>query len=316
MPNFHSNGKLLITAEYLVLDGALSLALPTKHGQSLMVEPHDENKLIWKSFDEKGRIWFEETFDFSEILLPSVFNGSMGHYGKSRLNDVGKTLLQILTTANQINESFLAQYIDSKIGLRVTTQLDFPNNWGLGTSSTLINNIASWAQVDPYQLLEKTFGGSGYDIACAQHNAPILFQLIHGKPTVEEIAFCPPFKDCLYFVYLNKKQNSREAIANYRNNNSDLSQEISEINAITKKIGRCTDLIEFRALIDSHESIISKIIHQKPIKERLFPNFDGSIKSLGAWGGDFILVTSKNDPSGYFKEKGFNTVLKYSDLGH
>jgi mevalonate kinase len=28
--NFYSNGKLLLTGEYLVLDGAKSLALPTK----------------------------------------------------------------------------------------------------------------------------------------------------------------------------------------------------------------------------------------------------------------------------------------------
>ena len=30
---FYSNGKLLITGEYVVLDGAKALALPTKFGQ-------------------------------------------------------------------------------------------------------------------------------------------------------------------------------------------------------------------------------------------------------------------------------------------
>ena len=57
---FYSHGKLLISGEYVVLDGALSLAIPTTYGQSLIVEPLDEPKLIWKSFDEKGTIWFEE----------------------------------------------------------------------------------------------------------------------------------------------------------------------------------------------------------------------------------------------------------------
>ena len=35
---FYSNGKLLITGEYLVLDGAKAFALPTKFGQNLIVE--------------------------------------------------------------------------------------------------------------------------------------------------------------------------------------------------------------------------------------------------------------------------------------
>ena len=33
--NFYSPGKLMLTGEYLVLDGASSLALPTMLGQSL-----------------------------------------------------------------------------------------------------------------------------------------------------------------------------------------------------------------------------------------------------------------------------------------
>ena len=39
--NFYSNGKLLLTAEYLVLDGAKALALPTKFGQDLEVKKID-----------------------------------------------------------------------------------------------------------------------------------------------------------------------------------------------------------------------------------------------------------------------------------
>ena len=35
---FYSNGKLLITGEYLVLDGAKAFALPTKFGQNLIIE--------------------------------------------------------------------------------------------------------------------------------------------------------------------------------------------------------------------------------------------------------------------------------------
>ena len=52
MQTFNSNGKLLLTGEYLVLDGAKALAVPTIFGQSLSLELIDEAKIIWSSFDE------------------------------------------------------------------------------------------------------------------------------------------------------------------------------------------------------------------------------------------------------------------------
>jgi len=67
MQNFYSNGKLLLTGEYVVLDDALSLAVPTKFGQSLKVEPISENKILWKSLDKKGDVWFEDVFSYDKI---------------------------------------------------------------------------------------------------------------------------------------------------------------------------------------------------------------------------------------------------------
>ena len=57
--NFYSHGKLLLTAEYLVLDGAKALAVPTKKGQFLKDADAEKNTLSWKSIDHKGKIWFE-----------------------------------------------------------------------------------------------------------------------------------------------------------------------------------------------------------------------------------------------------------------
>ena len=37
MKEFHANGKLLLTGEYAVLDGAKAIGLPTKRGQSLQI---------------------------------------------------------------------------------------------------------------------------------------------------------------------------------------------------------------------------------------------------------------------------------------
>jgi len=311
---FNSNGKLLLTGEYLVLDGALSLAIPTKYGQSLEVEPIKESKLIWRSLDEKGSVWFENTF---EIINNKMLKQSRKLSGQH--DDISNRLIQILNATKKLNPDFL----NIQNSFKVTTKLDFPRDWGLGTSSTLINNIAQWAHVDAYKLLEHTFGGSGYDIACAQHNTPITYKLLNNvneisqvrnDKNIEEVNFNPPFKNHLYFVYLNQKQNSRDGIAQYRNNTSDLSESISAINSITEQIISCKTLDAFILLIEKHENIISKIIHLKPVKERLFNDFNGGIKSLGAWGGDFILVATKDSPIDYFKKKGFETVIPYQEM--
>lgn len=302
MKSFRSNGKLLISAEYLVLDGAISLAIPTKYGQSLEVESHDKPEIIWESLDYKNKIWFESEFHFHKIrTLP--LEGI-------EPNSASQRLLQILIAAKTLNPLFL----ENEKGFKITTKLDFPQNWGLGTSSTLINNIAQWANVNPYTLLEKTFGGSGYDIACAQNNTPISYQLDNRTPIVNTVKFNPSFKNNLYFVYLNKKQNSRDGITQYKANRGDSKSMISEVSDITTKMISCDILEGFDVLIKQHENIISQIIKQKPVKELLFSEFDGQIKSLGAWGGDFILVTSKTDPTYYFNEKGFDTVVAYADM--
>ena len=297
---FYSHGKLLLTGEYVVLDGALSLAIPTKYGQSLVVEPIEEPKLVWKSFDENKNVWFKNEFEIRHIKdLIQI------HEDK-----ISERLIQILNAAKNLNPEFLK----NKHGFKVGTHLEFPKSWGLGTSSTLINNIAQWANVDAYKLLEKTFGGSGYDIACAQYDAPISYQIKNKKPIVNLIHFDPSFKDQLYFVYLNKKQNSRDGIKHYNENKENAQSAIEAISKITLKMINSKTLEHFESLIVQHEAIISKITKQKTIKDRLFSDLEGAIKSLGAWGGDFILVSSIINPTDYFIDKGFKTVIPFKDM--
>lgn len=296
---FYSNGKLLITGEYLVLDGALALAVPTKFGQSLTIQPVEHgSELQWESFDHQGNVWFD-----AKILdgLKSV---------KTNYAETGKRLIEILRAINDQQPYFLKEYS----GVTIQTELTFPRDWGLGTSSTLINNLAQWAKIDPYILLEATFGGSGYDIACAKHNRPITYQLEHGNRTIIERPFDPDFKAHLYFLHLNKKQDSREGIAFYRKQKTLGSLAFSEINAITNDMLSCTSLETFQFLMQSHESIIAEITGQKAIQSAVFNDFNGSIKSLGAWGGDFVLVASEESPKTYFKKKGYDTIIGYQDM--
>ncbi len=296
---YYSNGKLLITGEYLVLDGAKALALPTKYGQYLKIASGAAGKIHWASFDYDNSVWFEETISFNEII---EFNS----------NNVSEreTLIKILHEAYLLNSRFL----DSSLGYSISTVLTFPKFWGLGTSSTLINNIAQWLQIDAFELLKNSFGGSGYDIACAQNNTPILYQLINGLPMIEKVNFNPDFTHNIYFVYLNKKQSSKTAIDNYYKNQKNFEFDFTIVNKLTAAICNSISMAEFINLINKHEEIMSSILDLPTVKESLFPNFDGSIKSLGAWGGDFIMVVSNENPTSYFENKGFKTIVAYKDM--
>ncbi len=296
---YRSNGKLLITSEYLVLDGATALAIPTKYGQSLTVTPHTKNTISWKSYNELNSIWFEDTF----VLV----DGAIQQKTKNQ-NPVSNRLIEILDAAKQLNLDFL----NSNTGFAIETHQDFNRLWGLGTSSTLINNIANWASVNAYTLLNKTFGGSGYDIACAQHTSPITYTLDSPKtPKVNIVNFNPTFKAHLYFVYLNQKKNSRDGIANYRANATQTTKTIEAANTITNAIINSKTLKTFNELLIEHEDLISKCTNQPTIKSLFFKDFNGAIKSLGAWGGDFVLVASETNPEAYFKSKGFNIIIPY-----
>lgn len=298
---FYSNGKLLITGEYVVLDGAKALALPTRFGQSLHIEKGTDQIMHWKSYDHDKSVWFEATIPFESIKRKERFDAS--HYLKN-------TLIEILHEAYQMNAHFL---LESE-GYVVTTELSFPKNWGLGTSSTLINNIAQWVQIDAFTLLKRSFGGSGYDVACAQYNTPILYQLQNELPIVESVNFAPPFTDKIYFVYLNQKRSSKAAIASYLDKQGDIADTVTKINGLTQRILNADEPKDFALALREHEIELSVILEEMTIQEALFPDFEGVIKSLGAWGGDFVMAISKENPADYFHSKGYPTVLSYQEM--
>jgi mevalonate kinase len=300
MHKYYSNGKLLLSAEYLILDGALGLALPTSYGQSMEVSKNSNGLLTWESFNEQNESWFKGIFKLNNFSIEQ-------HVGDK---NVALTLQRILQKVKSINPEFLRL----NEGIIVKTYLDFPNFWGLGTSSTLINNIAQWAKVDAYQLLFESFGGSGYDIACAQSNSAILYKLKNGVPESSAVTFNPPFKEQLYFVHLNRKQVSKESVEGYKKARTSSTSVVEMITNLTAKMLNCVSLHEFNLLLAEHESILAKVLKKATVQQSLFDDFSGQTKSLGAWGGDFILATGDKQTPAYFKQKGFNTIVPYSRM--
>jgi len=295
--SFHSAGKLLITGEYAVLDGAYALAIPTRFGQSLSVKENPSGRVDWKSFDVDQHCWLEASYSVNTLEV------------LSEPSEESENLSELLKLAQKLNPDFLK----TCSGLEVETHLQFSRKWGLGSSSTLLNNIAQWAGIDPFQLLKNRFSGSGYDIACAGSNQPILYRIKKEIPEIKPLEFNPPFKDNLYFVYLNKKQNSLSEVVNYKKNKPN-QKLIDEISSLALPVAKAATLEEFERLIQIHESFVSKLIGQQPIQQLLFSDFTGIIKSLGAWGGDFILVTGTENVVGYFNSKGYSTIIPFSKM--
>ena len=323
--NYYSHGKFLLTSEYLVLKGALALALPLKLGQTLSVETRHGTFLQWDA-NKTDSPWFSVTLDPKTLELIDCDD-----------RQKAEKLAQILKAVKQLNPK-----VFEGIGLKFTTHLDFDPNWGLGSSSTLIANLARWANVNPYELLKLTFGGSGYDIACATAEGPIYYQLSAAEPalrqaqgpkvvepavpelvegptpTAEPIDFNPPFADHLFFVYQGQKQSSSKEIKAFlaKANPIDLQKDIEAVSEISRAVPKCQTLDEFAMLMQCHERIIARCIGQEPVQKR-FPDFEGVLKSLGAWGGDFILAATewdKRQVEAYFKKKGLEVVFGYKEM--
>jgi len=300
--NYKANGKLLLTGEYSVLDGAKALALPTKLGQTMAVKKTRGSDLVWESLDHEGNSWFKSTIsllDFSPINTTD--------------DAVSERLRKLLKNAVRLNSEFLSKWN----GFKVETQLGFPRDWGLGSSSTLTYLIAEWAGVHPLLLAMKSSNGSGYDVACAGADGPIVFQSDEDAINYTPIDFKPEFHEQLYFVHLGRKQNTDDQIKYYLKqvkNKKALSKKISDI---TEKVMETSSFSGFEKLICEHEEMISSALNLPKASTERFSDYWGCVKSLGAWGGDFVLVTSqksKEETEEYFESKDLKTVIPYNEM--
>lgn len=301
-----AQGKLLITGEYFVLDGALALAVPSHFGQSLEISENTAapDELLWQSKDYLGQNWFTASWQITAQGIQ-----------RKQTNDIA--------TADRLESIFLValklkpELWHSLSGKQMSTHLEFPREWGLGTSSTLISLLSQYWDVDPYFLLAKTFGGSGYDIACATANGPLLYQKTNDSVSTKEVTWDPDFKDQIYFAYQGQKQNSREGIQHYRNKATQSLLPIQEVNDLTMAMLKAKTFDEAEGIMKDHEKLVAASIQLPRIQVARFNDFPGQIKSLGAWGGDFVMVLSpwsKEKTTTYLQAKSCPTVLSFEEM--
>ncbi len=301
---WYAHGKLLISGEYLVMHGARALAIPVNRGQHLQViSASAENgaRLYWTA-KKKNSFWF-----WAEYALP----------GLKILKTTDRFLAEKLAKILSVTHSLSAGFLSGLQSIQAETYLEFDTEYGFGSSSTLVANLAAWAGIDAFVLQRKALGGSGYDVACARIETPIFYQLIDGLPVTEPVDWSPPFKSRIYFVYLGQKQRSDESIERFKKQAVYGKMETRRISAIGEALVEATTLELFEHLLSEHEEIMSAVLGITPVKKRLFQGHQGIIKSLGAWGGDFVMATSHETDEVFRKQmvnRGFNTVFSWDEL--
>lgn len=301
--NFYSHGKLLITGEYLVLKGAKALAAPVRFGQKMTVSENILNAfLIWESY-EYDRLWFRAEIDTASYKIVETTD-----------NEVAGRLLAMLLGAEKLNPGF----IQSKKGKKVNISADFDLSWGLGSSSSLIADIAAWAKVEPYRLHRLVSNGSGYDVVCANEKGPVFFTLNSKESYLTSQAdFNPAFADQIFFIYLGKKQDSQQSVKAFLDKTNSLEKEIVTVSDLSERITSAQTISEFEDCIGQHEQLLSSVLNEKTLKASRFSDLKGQIKSLGAWGGDFAMMTwydSVAELKKYLETKKINTFFSFKEI--
>ena len=299
---FYSKGKFLLSGEYLVLHGAKALAVPLRYGQKMIVEfLPGENLIIWET-SVLGQPWFSAKFDPASLEILECSDKKTADF-----------IQKVIFASKEIRQEDLFQ----NIGCKIITEIEFDIDWGLGSSSSLVSNIAWWFDIDVFKLYRKLYKGSGFDVHCARADRPIVYQLIGDRPDYHEIDFNPSFRDHLFFIYLGKKQDSQQSVSDFSRTYVHDPNLVRQISSITDKMIGTESLVEFMLSMKQHEEILSEVLNMPLTREDRFSDFTGEIKSLGAWGGDFILAASPlgyEDVKQYFSRKKLPVVLRWEEI--
>lgn len=301
--NYYSRGKLLLSGEYLVLKGATALAVPLKKGQELkIIQTGDPGKLSWES-KEGGKTWFSASYALPFFDIDTTTDLNTAEY-----------LAEHFQAIMKLNPEFREQCA----GRKVVSNLEFKRAWGFGSSSSLVSNLAHWSEVDPFELNRLVSQGSGYDVICARQNGPVFYTLDNDTYSVKEIDLNPSITRHIYFVYLGKKENTANSVKGFLNTyKRSLRNETQLISDLSLHLGQANTIEDFEFYMREHEQIMAALLKRKTLNDETFKNLNGEAKSLGAWGGDFAMLTwngSEEALKTYLSIKKLNTFFSYNDL--
>lgn len=300
--SFYSRGKLLLSGEYLVLKGATALAVPLLKGQGLEVVKSGEKKSFSWISKEFGKTWFSARFElpFFDVV-------------ESSDDEIANNLQRLIKSILLMKPEFEKELV----GAEATSHLEFNREWGFGSSSTLISNLAFWSGIDPFDLNAKTSQGSGYDVVVAREDGPVYFSRDDQSYKLEEVNLNTSLIQNIHFVYLGNKEGTAQNVARFLGTKKPKRQDIRLISDLSYHLGNARNLEDFEYYMKEHEQILASILKEPMLKDGLLKDFPGEAKSLGAWGGDFAMITWNDSNEAlrtYLKKKNFNTCYSFNEL--
>lgn len=307
MQSFYAPGKVLLNGEYTVLVGFEGMALPAKCGQWLDTwvfnTPNGKvDTLYYQALDENELPWFQLEVSLDEMLPSSEISADD--------KPVAEVFLKLL---NLVADSFF----ESGKSIRLVTRLEFNRNSGLGSSSTFVALMSQFFGLNPQEVQAQLFGGSGYDVAIAQVQKPLIFwkneQGAHFRPWKLSSSLTQQWN----IVFWGEKVNSRTSSANVKNTLEQLSQDTAykmQLEKILSLTRDAQDIPTLETSLEMMQMFLSQLLEMDTPYQTLGikPVSQGLCKWLGAWGGDMLLVNKKilQEYSTVFKNK---TVVLWND---
>src|SRR5690606_24801583 len=235
--DYYASGKLLLFGEYLVLKGARSLSIPLRYGQKMKVVPVEIEEINWTS-KVLTKEWFSAKFTTRLEMIETTDE------------QVAASVLHLLKLLHDEKPTLFSG------GLGFHLEADFPMEWGFGSSSTLISLLAQWSGADPFKLLKNSFGGSGYDVACATADSPIIFEA--GRNSKKAVELSEKITSKLLFIYSGKKQKSKNEVLRFEEI-AVTENQIQQMNNLIDSVIACEEIKKLEAVIEQSERMLSEI---------------------------------------------------------
>lgn len=278
----------------------MGLAVPLRWGQTLKVSENQGAEVHWISKDAKGQKWFECKLNLIDFSIDKTTDEQKAQFIRT-----------LIKSAAQLNSDFLSKWKK----YRITSELEFDPEWGLGSSSTLIANLAEWAELSPFELYFDTQEGSGYDVAAAVSDSPFLYQKSETELTFETFDWDQKLMENIFVFYLGNKQSTAAEVNEWKKNKRWNKGDINHMNTLSESLAECEDVDQAMELFREHLKMMEKILDQRAFEGR-YADFEGVMKPMGAWGGDFGLALSP-DPEytmKYLNKQGLAHVFRLSEI--
>ncbi len=297
--HYYARGKFLISGEYLVLAGAEALVLPLNKGQWLHASARRSPGLYW-TWRYQNETRFEAQYHPESFQIVKASDLERAQYIQRLLREASR----------------LTPVAEKLKYCHISTETEFHPLWGMGSSSTLTVNLSRLLDIQPFDLHQAISKGSGFDVAAAMANQPFIYRKTEKNRYIAPKTLPQLFYDHAFFVWMKKKTRSEKAIQSFKFSRKKLKMPIKYINEITAQYTEVETVKELSRITSEHEEFMSEVL-KTPSPANQFSDYPYGIKSLGAWGGDFIMAIhpgEKKEVEKYFNHKGYPLVFQAKEL--